>query len=151
MATQQAPARIEKRKTDLHHVWLIDWNDDGLLREIAVVMEAPDGSIYGIEVDKLHPIDKARLKKFLVSVHADKYPLWELLSQGQLNNGINPLDFFHMNYVKIKRPRGAVLGGGLASIEVYGDDKQIGSQFSNPRGAEVANEQPTLGGMPIRP
>lgn len=145
MATQQA-ARIEKRPTDLPNVYLIDWNDDGILKEIAVVLEAPDGTIYGIEVDKLHPIDKSRLKKFLVSVHADKYPLWELLSQGQLNNGINPLDFFHMNYVRIKRPRGAILGGGLASVEVYrGDDTQIGSKFSDPRGAQVTNEQPTIG------
>lgn len=145
MATQ-APAKIEKRATNLGHVFLIDWNDDGILKEIAVVMEAPDGTIYGIEVDKLHPIDKGRLKKFLVSVHADKYPLWELLSQGQLNNGLNPLDFFHMNYVKIKRPRGAILGGGLASVEVYADDAQIGSKFSDPRGAQVTNEQPILGG-----
>lgn len=139
-----APAKIEKRATDLVHCFLIDWNDDGMLKEIAVVMEAPDGSIYGIEVDKLHPIDKGRLKKFLVSVHADKYPLWELLSQGQLNNGLNPLDFFHMNYVKIKRPRGAILGGGLASVEVYGSDKIIGSEFSNPRGAEMTNEKPNI-------
>lgn len=139
---QQAPAKIEKRPTDLRHVFLIDWNDDGLLKEIAVVMEAPDGSIYGIEVDKLHPIDKARLKKFIVSVHADKYPLWELLSQGQLNNGLNPLDFFHMNYVRIKRPRGAVLGGGLATVDVYGSDKIIGSDFSDPRGAQVSSETP---------
>ena len=144
MATQQAPAKIEKRRTDLEHVWLIDWNDDGILKEIAVVMEAPDGTIYGIEVDKLHPIDKGRLKKFIVSIHADKYPLWELLSQGQLNNGINPLDFFHMNYVRIKRPRGAVLGGGLASVQVYGEDKQIGSQFSDPRGGQVSNEAPRI-------
>lgn len=143
-APAQAPARIEKRATDLHHVYLIDWNDDGILKEIAVVMEDPQGSIYGIEIDKLHPIDKGRLKKFLVSVHADKYPLWELLSQGKLNNGINPLDFFHMNYVKVKRPRGAVLGGGLASVEVYGDDEQIGSSFSNPRGAQVTNERPII-------
>ena len=145
MATQQAVARIEKRPTNLNHVFLIDWNDDGILREIAVVMEDPQGAIYGIEIDRLHPIDKSRLKKFIVSVHADKYPLWELLSQGQLNNGINPLDFFHMNYVKVKRPRGAILGGGLASVEVYGDDKVIGSQFSDPRGAQVTNEKPTIG------
>lgn len=148
MATQ-APARIEKRPTDLHHVFLIDWNDDGILKEIAVVLEDPQGSIYGIEVDKLHPIDKGRLKKFLVSIHADKYPLWELLSQGQLNNGINPLDFFHMNYVKVKRPRGAILGGGLASVEVYGDDTMIGTtisgqKVSDPRGAQVTNERPPI-------
>lgn len=143
-----ANAKIEKRPTDLKHVFLLDWNDDGLLKEIAIVMEAPDGTIYGIEVDKLHPIDKARLKKFLISVHADKYPLWELLSQGKLNNGVNPLDFFHMNYVKIKRPRGAILGGGLASIEVYQSDAMIGTtiggqQVTDPQGAVVSTDAPS--------
>lgn len=142
MAT--AAVKIEKKPTDLRHVYLIDWNDDGLLKEVAVVMEAQDGTLYGIEVDKLHTIDKGRLKKFLVSVHADKYPLWELLSQGKLNNGVNPLDFFHMNYVKVKRPRGAILGGGLASVEVYNDSKMIGSEFSDPRGGMISSEAPTI-------
>ena len=138
-----AATKIEKRPTDLQHVFLIDWNDDGILKEIAVVSETPDGTIYGIEVDKLHPIDKARLKRFLVSVHADKYPLWELLSQGKLNNGTNALDFFHMNYVKVKRPRGAVLGGGLASVEVYGSDKQIGAEFTKGDQGTVAGQVPS--------
>lgn len=139
MAT--APTKIEKRATDLRHVFLVDWNDDGLLKEIAIVMETKDGTLFGIEVDKLHPIDKARLKKVITSVHADKYPLWELLSQGRLNNGMNALDFFHQNYVKIKRPRGAVIGGGLASVELDLDDgKMIGSSFSNPAGATAHNE-----------
>jgi hypothetical protein len=135
--------KIEKRKTDLQHVWLIDWNDDGIFKEIAVVSETPDGTIYGIEVDKLHSIDKQRLKRFLVSVHADKYPLWELLSQGKLNNGTNALDFFHMNYVKVKRPRGAVLGGGLATVEVYGSDKQIGEEFTRGDQGTVAGQTPS--------
>jgi len=136
---------IEKRATDLRHVYLCDWNDDGILREIAVVMETQDGTLFGIDVDKLHPIDKARLKKVITSVHADKYPLWELLSQARLNNGMNALDFFHNNYVKVKRPRGAVIGGGLASIELDVDDgKLIGSSFSDPRGASVSNEAPQM-------
>lgn len=135
---------IEKRPTNLNHIWLIDWLDDGLFKEIAVVMEDPrDGTIYGIEIDKLHPLDKGRLKKFIVSIHADKYPLWELLSQGKLNNGVNPLDFFHQNYVKVKRPKGAVLGGGLASIEVYQADRQIGSEFSDPNGGTISSESPS--------
>lgn len=143
--TMAATTKIEKRATDLRHVFLIDWNDDGILKEIAVVMEAQDGTVFGIEVDKLHPIDKARLKKVIMSVHADKYPLWELLSQGRLNNGMNALDFFHANYVKVKRPRGAVIGGGLASIELDIDDgKLIGSSFSDPRGAVVSNEAPQM-------
>lgn len=137
--------KIEKRATDLRHVYLVDWNDDGILREIAVVMETDDGSIFGIEVEKLHPIDKSRLKKVVTSVHADKYPLWELLAQSRLNNGMNALDFFHANYVKIKRPQGAVIGGGLASIQLDVDDgKMIGSTFSDPRGAIVTNEAPQM-------
>lgn len=134
--------KIEKIKTNMQHVYLIDWNDDGILKEIAVVMEANDGTIYGIEVDKLHPIDKARLKKFLVSVHADKYPLWELLSQGKLNNGMNALDFFHANYVKVKRPRGAILGGGLASVQVDASDAQIGAEFTKGDQGTLAGEVP---------
>jgi len=140
-----AVTKIEKRATDLRHVFLIDWNDDGMLKEIALVMETQDGTLFGIEVDRLHPIDKARLKKVIMSVHADKYPLWELLSQGRLNNGINALDFFHANYVKVKRPRGAVIGGGLASVALdLDDDKIIGSSFSDPRGGQVHGEAPTM-------
>lgn len=131
MATEKQ-TKIEKRPTSLNHVFLIDWNDDGLFREYAVVCEKPDGTLYGIEVDKLHPIDKSRLKKVIMSVHADKYPLWELLSQGRLSNGSNALDFFHANYVKVKRPRGAIVGGGLASVEVYQavTDGLIGGGFT---------------------
>lgn len=140
-----ATTQIEQRSTDLLHVKLIDWNDDGILREIAVVMETQDGTLFGIEIDRLHPIDKARLKKVITSVHADKYPLWELLSQARLNNGMNALDFFHSNYVKVKRPRGAVIGGGLASIELDIDDGNlIGSSFSDPRGAVVSSEVPQM-------
>jgi hypothetical protein len=86
------------------------------------------------------------LKKFIVSVHSDKYALWELLSQGKLNNGLNPLDFFHQNYVKVKRPRGAVLGGGLASVEVYRDSNLIGSDFSDPMSGTVSAEAPSTFG-----
>lgn len=139
MAT--AKSKIEKRATNLRHVFLVDWNDDGLLKEVAIVMETADGTLFGIEVDRLHPIDKARLKKVVSSVHADKYALWELLSQGRLNNGMNALDFFHQNYVKVKRPRGAVIGGGLASVQLDMDDGTIiGSNFSDPRGGTISNE-----------
>ena len=129
----------------MRHVYLIDINDDGLLKEVAINMETEDGTIFYIDVEKLHPIDKARLKKVISSVHADKYPLWELLSQVRLTNGMNGLDFFHQNYVKVKRPRGAVIGGGLASIQLDLDDgKMIGSSFSDPAGATISNDSNTL-------
>jgi hypothetical protein len=135
-------AKIPKKKTTLQHVFLIDWNDDGIMQEIAVVQELTDGTIRGIQIDKLHPIDKARLKKFVTSKHADKYELWQLLADGRLNNGMNALDFFHTNYIKVKRPKGAIVGGGLASVQVEATDKIIGSEFSDPTKAEIDRAAP---------
>jgi hypothetical protein len=136
--------RIEKQALPLHHCYLIDWNDDGILKEMAVVCEEPNGTIHAIDVAQLHNIDKARLKKVLVSVHADKYPLWELLSQARLPNGMNFLDFAHANLIKVKRPRGAVIGGSLLDVSIDGvTDKIIGSEFADPRGGTVSQEANT--------
>jgi hypothetical protein len=113
----QAPAKIQKIALEgVQHVYLIDWDDNGIQKEIAVVMETPDGTIYGIDVANLHTLDRKRLQRFVTSIHADKYPLWELLSQGKLDNGMNALDFFHANYVKRKMPRGAISGGTFGSL-----------------------------------
>ena len=137
--------RIEKRPTNFRHIFLIDWNDDGILREVAVVAETPDGTIYGMDIESMHKIDKSRLKKFVTSQHADKYPLWELLSQGRLNNGLNALDFFHQNYVKVKRPRGAAIGGGLASVEAYGAlERGIGDDFTRGDNGTLAGQVPQM-------
>lgn len=109
----QPQTRIEKRPTAFHHVFLIDWDDNGIFKEVVVLKEFEDGTIRGIEVERLHPIDKSRIKKIVTSQHADKYELWELMSQITMKNGYNALDFFTVNYMKEKRPRGAIVGGSL--------------------------------------
>jgi hypothetical protein len=138
-------SKIEKRATSLNHVFLIDWHDDGILREIIVVMEDNVGSIYGIEVNRLHPIDKGRLKKVITSIHADKYQLWQLLADSRLPNGMNALDFFHANYVKVKRPRGSIGAlsmGTMADVQIAESDKIIGSGFTS--GIATAAEPATM-------
>lgn len=134
------PGKIQKRPVPgIHHIFMIDWDDNGIEEEIAVVQERSDGSIYGIPVKNLHPIDRKRLRTYITSVHADKYELWDLLSQGRLNNGMVALDFFHANYVKVKRPKGAIMGGSWSQLStsitdttadrfVSGDTGQIGQQ-----------------------
>lgn len=134
--------KILKKTTDLAHVFLIDWNDEGILEEIAVVAELPDGTICGVRVASLHQIDKARLKKVVMSQHADKYPLWELMSNARLSNGLNCLDYFHNNFVKQKRPKGAKLSQeSLSHVSMKVSDRMIGSDFVNP--AEVNLDQTT--------
>lgn len=135
--------QIELTKTSLPHIFLCDVDDSGLMKEILVVKQAKDGTLYYVEIDPLHPIDKSRIKKIVTSQHADKYEAWELLSQAKLSNGLNALDFFHANNVKIKRPRGArASNGGLASVTANVDDAMIGADFTNPAEAQ---RDPTTG------
>jgi hypothetical protein len=135
---KQAKDEIVLNPTSLPHIFLCDIDDSGLLKEIMVVKKFKDGSIYYIEIDTLHNIDKGRIKKIVSSQHASKYEAWELLSQAKLSNGMNALDFFHSNNVKVKRPRGArASAGGLETVASYGTDKLIGSDFTNPAEAEL--------------
>lgn len=120
-------------KTSLHHVYYLDVNDDGQYREVAVVKKDANGSVYYIDVQLLDMVDKGRLKKMVTDIHADKYELWDLMSQKRLSNGINALDYFH-RLVRVKKAPGSVntmMGGGLASVRAE-SDTMIGSQFSNP-------------------
>ena len=133
-----AKDKLELKPTSLPHIFLCDIEDSGLLKEIVVVKQFKDGSIYYIDVDPLHPIDKARIKKIVTSQHADKYDCWELLSQSRLSNGMNALDFFHSNCVKVKRPKGARASvGGLEQVTGSVGDAMIGSDFSNPAEASL--------------
>lgn len=127
-----AATTIEKRPVPgLKHVYLIDWYDTGIFREFAIVLEEPDGTLRGIDIDQLHTIDKVRLKKVITSVHADKYALWELMDQVRLPNGMNMLDFFHYNHVKVKRPKGAIVSGSLAGLSTSLADPLTGANFTD--------------------
>lgn len=140
MAKSNSP-KIVGQKTQFPHIELIDIDDTGLLKEVAVVKREEDGTLHYIDVSSLAQIDKQRLKKIISSPHADKYELYELMSHATISNGLNALDFFHFNFVKIKRPMGAKsAGGSLADVGV-GSSKIVGSEFANP--AEVQLDQAT--------
>jgi hypothetical protein len=59
------------------------------------------------------------------------------MSQARLSNGMNALDFFHSNYVKVKRPRGAVAATESIMTVPLADDRLIGSEFTNPAEAKL--------------
>lgn len=129
----------------LHHVEMLDIDESGILTEVCIVKKDEEGNIFYINNETLHPIDKARLKKIVTSQHADKYPLWELLSQARLSNGMNALDYFHYNFVKVKRAPGSkLMSAGLTGLttttsqlsELAGD-KIIGSETADAFAAEV--------------
>jgi hypothetical protein len=141
--TQTATANTEAKKltkipTRLNHVFLIDPLDNGQLREVAVVKEDENGSLYYIDIALLDQVDKARLKGLVTSQHADKYALWDLMSQVTLSNGKNALDYFHQ-ITKTKLAPGTVntaLGGGLMGVRSE-SNAMVGSGFTDPAGAVI--------------
>ena len=141
----QAKEKIEllPSASGLPHVFLADIDDSGLLKEVVVVKQFKDGSIYYIDVDTLHQIDKGRIKKILSHPLASKHECWEVMSQAKLSNGINALDFFHANNVKVKRPKGARASSvGLESVKAYDSNQMIGTEFgTNP--AEINLDKST--------
>jgi hypothetical protein len=131
------------RPTSMNHIFFFDTENDGRLREVAVVKAArtPDGSVqsvYYIDIALLDNVDKGRLKGLVTGQHADKYELWDLMSQSTLNNGKNALDYFHQ-LVKTVHGPGATntsLGGGLAGVKVEGTT-MVGAEFGDPAGASL--------------
>ena len=93
----------------MEHIRSLDVNNTGIKRDVAVIMEAKDGSIFYVDVASLGPIDKGRLKAALNSPGSKTMPLWQVLSTMTLNNGLNALDYFHTNFINgcyyIKIPR----------------------------------------------
>jgi hypothetical protein len=131
---------IKKIPTPFKHVYLVDINDNGQLREVAVIKEEQNGSLIYIDIASLDIIDKGRLKKFVTSMHADKYPLWELMSLDRLSNGYNGLDYFHQ-MARTKYAPGHVntaMGGGLGGVRAEAS-QMPGTGFSDPNSATISN------------
>lgn len=134
-------ARI--KATGMNHIIYFDIAGDGRLREVALVKmdKNRDGtvrSLYYIDVALLDNIDKGRLKSIVTNQHANKYELWDLLSQNTLSNGKNALDYFHQ-LTRVVHGVGAVntaFEGGIANARAE-SGMVVGSEFSDPGSASL--------------
>lgn len=136
-------------QTGLNHIYNFDIKGDGRFREVAVIKMAKnaDGavtSVYYIDVALLDNVDKGRIKQAVTSIHANKYELWDLLSQMTLNNGKNALDYFHQ-LVRSEHGPGALntaMGGGLLNVKPE-SNQMIGAEFSDPTSAALETQAAT--------
>lgn len=83
------------RPGHLPHIKWIDLQGNGTLVECAVMNEDAQGNISYIQVNNLDAVDRRRLLKIITSRNATQFPLWDLLSNITLNNGVNALTYFH--------------------------------------------------------
>lgn len=103
------------RKGQLPHVEWIDLKNNRVLVECAVMKRDDFGNIYYIELPSLDRIDKSRMAKILMNRHAPNFPLWDLMAQVTLNNGMNSLEYFHQ-LVKIITPDGVVMAPRAGTV-----------------------------------
>lgn len=143
---RRAGLEARLRPTSMNHIFFFDVEGDGRLREVAVVKAAKthEGavqSVYYIDIALLDNVDKGRLKGLVTGQHADKYELWDLMSQGTLNNGKNALDYFHQLVRTVHGPgaTNTALGGGLVGVKIE-SNAMVGSEFGDPAGASLEGQ-----------
>lgn len=76
------------------HIEWVDLYGNGVLKEVAVMQRTGNGDLYYIAIEALDQIDRNRLGRIVSRRDAANYPLWDLMSQVTLANGMNALDFF---------------------------------------------------------
>lgn len=109
-------------KSKYPHIYWIDLNGDNTLTECAVVKQDPHGSVYFISLQWLDHIDKIRLRDIIMNRNANHFPLWELMQQNTLGNGINALTYFHQ-LVKVLTPQGKILDPIVGQVGIAGTGK----------------------------
>lgn len=96
---------LVKFKTNIPHVYRIDLANDGLAHECAVLSEDKFGNVYYLKIAALDGIDRARIGKILKHRYINQLPLWDVMSQTTLKNGMNALEYFQQ-LVKAVTPAG---------------------------------------------
>lgn len=104
----QVQTQMTVRDGQFEHVKWIDLKGNGILVECAVLKTDAQGNYYFIEIPVLDRIDKGRLARILTNRNAGHFPLWELMAQITLNNGMNALDYFHQ-LVKVITAAGVIM------------------------------------------
>jgi hypothetical protein len=90
------------------HVEWLDLKNDGINVECAVMKRDSNGNIYHFQLAALDAVDKQRLRNILTGRNARNFPLWDLMQQVTLGNGVNALEYFHQ-LVKVKTPSGQII------------------------------------------
>lgn len=95
-------------KTYRHYVSM-DLYGNGIGYNIVIVKEDENnGDVYFIKEEDLDNIDRKRMQQILAKRNAENYPLWDLMSQTTLKNGVNALEYFHQ-MVQVRTASGQII------------------------------------------
>lgn len=111
-----------KASGEYPHVAWIDLSGDGVLHECAIMRREQNGNILYFKTNDLDSIDKRRLVGILMDRNARNFPLWDLMAQKTLGNGVNALTYFHQLVKQLTPtgktidPRAGQVGTGTARL-----------------------------------
>lgn len=125
------------------HIAWVDLYGNQVVIEVAVVsIDQRNGDLYHIQLASLDHIDRARLANIISKRDAHKYPLWDLMSNNTLKNGMNALEYFNQ-MVKVKSVSGQIFSPGAGKMGVMATGARplsARTQVSSER-ARVPSEQ----------
>lgn len=121
---------VTVRLGHLPHIKWIDLSGDGVLIECAVMNEDRFGNLSFIKINSLDAVDRRRMLKIVSNRNATNFPLWDLMSNITLNNGVNALTYFHQLVEmitpmgKIMRPKKGEIGTGMIDTNAQRQEAQ---------------------------
>lgn len=110
---------VKMYEGELPHLYWIDLEGSGMFTECAVMKRDGFGNVFYFPLTSLDNVDKGRLARILKNRNAKSFPLWELMEQITLNNGVNALTYFHQLVMMISptgkrvRPKDGIIGTGI--------------------------------------
>lgn len=135
----QEPREIAvENSAEFPHVKWIELKQ-GVMTECAVMKEDQYGNLYYFELSKLDDIDKGRLHKILMNRHANTMPLWDLMSNHTLANGMNALNYFHQ-LVKVITRSGVITNPRAGQIGRSAGTRQMAPAPAAPAQQETPAE-----------
>jgi len=100
---------IKMTKKIYPHYVAMDLHNDGVAHDILLLKEDElNGDIYFVKVEDLDSVDKMRVTQILNRRNARSMPLWDVMSQVTLKNGMNALTYFHQ-LTKIRTSQGKII------------------------------------------
>lgn len=88
-------SQVKSVKGKYPHIEFLDIEQNGQLRECAILRRDDYGNVFFFPIASLDRIDKKRLADLLRHPNVNLIPLWDLMSQQTLGNGMNALEYFH--------------------------------------------------------
>ncbi len=120
------------------HITMLDIDNNGIGIEVAVMkQDSGNGDLFFIRTDYLDAIDYERIRQILSRKDANLLPLWDLLSNITLPNGINALKYFHQ-YVQVKTESGQVMRPNARRSGISQKRRMMSNTEVNAQNAAIA-------------